>query len=85
MFSMAVSVGTRLYCWKMNPTRSRRNWVRALSLRVLRSVSPISTLPWVSRSRPARQCISVDFPDPDGPMIAVKWPLPKATEIPARA
>ena len=25
----------------------------------------------VSRSRPARQCNSVDFPEPDGPMIAV--------------
>ena len=30
--------------------------------------------PTVSVSRPARQCISVDLPEPDGPMMAVKRP-----------
>ena len=28
------------------------------------------TLPEVGLSRPARTCMRVDFPDPDGPMIA---------------
>ena len=32
MFSAAVSVGTRLKAWKMNPMRSRRSWVSWRSL-----------------------------------------------------
>ena len=32
----------------------------------------MSTCRDVSVSRPARQCISVDLPEPDGPMMAVK-------------
>ena len=31
------------------------------------------------------QCISVDLPDPDGPMTAVKRPRSKVTVMPARA
>ena len=31
------------------------------------------------------QCIRVDFPEPDGPMIAVSLPRSKSTETPARA
>lgn len=31
------------------------------------------------------QCISVDFPDPDGPMIAVNSPFPSSTVMPSRA
>ena len=30
-------------------------------------------------SRPAKQCMRVDLPDPDGPMIAVKVPRAKRT------
>ena len=36
--------------------------------------SPTVTVPSVTESRPARQCISVDLPDPEGPMMAVKCP-----------
>ena len=43
MFSMAVSVGTRLKAWKMKPTRSRLSWVSCRSFRLLRSVSPMYT------------------------------------------
>ena len=32
----------------------------------------MKTLPEVSESRPATQCISVDLPEPDGPMMAAK-------------
>ena len=71
MFSRAVSVGTRLNAWKTKPIRSRRSSVIALSSSEPRSTSAESTSPEVSRSRPARQCSSVDLPDPDGPMIAV--------------
>ena len=31
------------------------------------------------------QCISVDLPEPDGPMIAVSWPRAKSTLTPSRA
>ena len=43
------------------------------------------TAPDVSESSPARQCIRVLFPEPDGPMIAVYRPASKATVIPSRA
>ena len=45
--------------------------VSCFSLARLISTSPRKIWPDVSRSRPARQCSSVDFPEPDGPMIAV--------------
>src|SRR5690606_32950816 len=41
--------------------------------------------PPVTVSSPARQCISVDFPDPDGPMIAVNAPLANPALTPRRA
>src|SRR5690606_9512190 len=41
--------------------------------------------PAVSQSRPARQCINVDFPDPDGPMITLKRPRSKSTLRSSRA
>ena len=31
------------------------------------------------------QCISVDLPEPDGPMIAVKWPRSKLQVTASRA
>ena len=31
------------------------------------------------------QCISVDLPDPDGPMMAVNSPATNSTETPSRA
>ncbi len=79
MFSMAVSVGSRLKAWKMKPILSRRSWVRCLSLRVDSSVSPIRTEPEEKESRPATQCMSVDLPEPEGPMMAVNSPCRKST------
>ena len=38
----------------------------------------MTTVPEVGRSSPARQCISVDLPEPDGPMIAVSRPRGEA-------
>ena len=71
MFSLAVSVGTRLYAWNTKPMRSRRSRVRSSSDSALRSWSPMNTSPDVSESSPAMQCMSVDLPEPDGPMMAV--------------
>ena len=85
MFSSALSVGTRLKDWKTNPTCSRRTLVRALSSSVVRSVPSMKTCPAVTSSRPATQCMRVDLPEPDGPMIAVNRPAWKFTETPSRA
>jgi hypothetical protein len=70
-FSAAVRVGSRLNAWKTKPTLSRRSRVSCFSDRLLSSVSPMKMRPVVIRSSPARQCISVDLPEPDGPMMAV--------------
>ena len=41
--------------------------------------------PEVRKSRPARQCIKVDFPDPEGPITAVSCREGKSTVTPSRA
>ena len=46
---------------------------------------PMKVAPDVSVSRPARQCSSVDFPDPDGPMIALNLPVSNDTVTPSSA
>src|SRR4051794_34726048 len=85
MFSSAVRTGSRLKNWKMKPNLSRRRAVRRLSSSFVMSTPSTSTEPPVGRSRPARMCMRVDFPDPDGPMIAAKRPCGKSTETPRRA
>ena len=71
MFSFAVSIGSRLKNWKTKPMCSRRSFVRSLSPSVVISVPAMPTVPDVGLSSPARMCISVDLPEPDGPMTAV--------------
>lgn len=85
MFSSAVSVGTKLYAWKMKPTAVRRSSVSCLSLSVASAVSPMYTSPLDKESRPARQCISVLLPEPEGPMMAVKRPASNDTVTPSSA
>lgn len=85
MFSATVSVGMRLKAWKTKPMRSRRSRVSLRSSRALRSVSPMRAEPEVRVSSPAAQCISVDLPEPEGPMMAVKRPTGKSTLTPSRA
>ncbi|GIJ23732.1 hypothetical protein Vlu01_43560 [Micromonospora lutea] len=48
-------------------------------------VSPIATVPRVTESNPARQCINVDLPEPDGPMIAVNRPRSNSALTPRSA
>jgi hypothetical protein len=43
------------------------------------------TSPDVSVSSPARQCINVDLPDPEGPMIAVYRLAGRSTVTSSRA
>ncbi len=85
MFSRAVRVGTRLNDWKTNPMRSRRISVMSESSSSPISRSPTKVRPDVGVSRPAMQCISVDLPDPDGPITAVNWPRSNSTLTPASA
>ena len=85
MFSSAVRVGRRLKAWKTKPTLSRRSVVRRLSSSPLSSVPPIHACPDVRASRPAMQCMSVDLPDPDGPMMAVNCPRGNVTSTPSSA
>ena len=85
MFSFAVSIGSRLKNWKMKPMCSRRSFVSCVSLSSPIFVSAIQTSPAVGLSRPARMCMSVDLPDPEGPMTAVSSPPATSTETPRRA
>ena len=85
MFSSAVRVGIRLNAWKTKPTFSRRSVVSALSLSPASPVPSTTASPEVGVSRAARQCISVDLPEPDGPMMAVNSPFMRSTLTPSRA
>ncbi len=58
----------------MNPIWLRRRSVSCFWFMDETSRPSTTTLPEVGVSNPAMQCISVDFPDPDGPMIAVISP-----------
>ena len=75
MFSSAVSIGSRLKNWKMNPMCSRRSFVSSVSLSPAELGAGDQHLARRSAGRaPARMCMSVDLPEPDGPMIAVSSP-----------
>src|SRR3954447_9311813 len=85
MFSRADRVGTRLNAWNTKPRRSRRSFVRALSDRPAISMPSMTIRPLVGRSSAAMQCMSVDLPDPEGPMIAVMRPRANSTLTPSNA
>ena len=74
MFSLAVSIGSRLKNWNTKPMWVRLNFVRGVSARVVIVVPAIDTSPVVGLSRPARMCMRVDLPEPEGPMTAVSLP-----------
>src|SRR4051812_35768632 len=85
MFSRASRTGRRLNDWNTNPTRSRRSSVSLRSSSFVISTPSSTTEPDVGRSSPARMCISVDLPEPDGPMMAVKRLCGKPTVTPSSA
>ena len=75
-FSSAFSIGSRLKNWKMNPMWLAPKRASAACRSAPRWLVPaIVTSPEVGLSRPARMCISVDLPEPDGPITAVSWPF----------
>ncbi len=85
MFSTALSVGIRLNDWNMKPIRSRRSRVSSPSFSPVISVLPSHTCPAETLSSPARQCMRVDFPEPEGPITAVKRPRAMSTSTESRA
>ena len=85
MFSSAVNIGSRLKNWKMKPMCSRRSFVIAVSLSSPSRVPAIVTWPSVGWSSAASRCISVDFPEPEGPMTAVSFPGSTASVTPRSA
>jgi hypothetical protein len=80
MFCAAVRDGTRLNDWKTKPIRSRRSLLSASSSSLPMSRSPRWIDPEVGRSRPAAQWRKVLFPDPEGPITAVKEPLASVSD-----
>ena len=85
MFSSRVSIGRRLKNWKMKPMCLRRSFVSSVSWSCVMSAPAIVTAPVVGRSSPARMCISVDLPEPDGPITAVSLPCATSSETPRSA
>src|SRR6266567_417471 len=74
-FSSAVSVGINWKNWKTIPTCFPLQRARLSSL-IARSSCPVKmTRPLVGRSIPVNILRSVDFPLPDGPLIAKRLPV----------
>jgi len=71
--------------WKTKPICARRSRVSFASASVVISVPAIVTLPPVGVSSPARMCISVDLPEPEGPMTATSSPAWTSIETPRSA
>ncbi len=84
-FSTAVSSGTSCPNWNTNPKRIRRNVLRAVSPRVSIRCPPNHTSPRSGVKIPARQCSSVDLPEPLGPMMASISPAATDTLAPRNA
>ena len=85
MFSMPVSVSSRLESWKMKPSSSRR---KALSLffdMVVMSLPLMSMRPAEGRSMVEMQLSIVVLPEPDGPMMATNSPRATSKLTPASA
>src|SRR6266540_3851857 len=84
-FSSTVRLPSRLKNWNTNPSRARRKRARRASLSRPRSSPATRTRPPLGRSTPATKLSRVDFPLPEGPMIAVNSPPSMARLTPSRA
>src|SRR5215470_4009029 len=71
---MTVMSSSRLKNWKIIPTWRRRYCATPVSLSVSTRSPPTVMAPLVGRSSPAIRLSSVDFPLPEGPMIATDSP-----------
>jgi len=74
-FSMQLSVGIKLYCWKMNPMFAARNCVTAFLSMRCNGESNTSTSPRSAPSVPAMTLSNVVLPHPDGPTSMSNSPM----------
>ena len=84
-FSRAVRVGTRLNCWKMNPTLRARNAVSSRSGIEEMVLPKRSIVPESARKVPHITLSSVVLPQPDGPTIMSNSPKVASRLTPLRA
>jgi hypothetical protein len=75
----------RLNVWNTNPTVVLRSTASSDSPSVAISVPSTVTVPSVGTSNAPIMFINVDFPDPDGPMIATNSPSAIAIDDPRSA
>ena len=87
----AVIDGSRLNCWKTKPIRRLRTSARSSSAMLADVLAgQVVACRSVGTSRQPMMCISVDLPEPDGPMIATYSPrrtsrlTPRSAAPPAR-
>ena len=73
-FSAAVIDSSRLKNWNTTPTAWRRTIARSSGPSALTTWPATSTTPSSGTSRPAMIDSSVDFPHPDGPVMATNSP-----------
>ena len=89
-FWMAFRCWNRSNCWNTIPNCALK-FARALPVGVLRLSEksirdfPISSVPDVGSSSRFTQRSNVDLPQPDGPMIAMTWPVLTARDTPRTA
>ena len=74
-FSSMLSLGSRLYCWKMKPIILLRMRASCLSSMIPTSSPPRRYSPSVGTSRAPIMFMRVDFPLPDLPTMATNSPL----------
>jgi hypothetical protein len=74
-----------LKLWNTNPIFALRTSARSFASRLDTSTPSKTYRPEVGRSRQPRRFISVDFPDPDGPMIATNSPFAIDSDTPSNA
>jgi hypothetical protein len=80
MFSRTSSCGIRLYDWKTKPSVRLLISESSSSDRSFTSCPRIRYEPCVGRSMQPRMLSSVDFPEPDAPMIDQYSPAPNVNE-----
>src|SRR6266851_580268 len=85
-FSCAVSVGSRLNCWKIKPISLRRKVVFSFWLSRSMRMPKTSTSPLVASRIPASTLSSVVLPQPEGPTSSNSSPqcTEKSTSTSAR-
>ena len=83
--SATVIVDNRLKNWNMKPTCLRRSTAQAEADSPSTRCPRSQISPRVAGSRPPSTCSSVDFPEPDGPMIATNSPTPTSRSTPRTA